>query len=173
MAFGTQARSVSWAAAAALLLGAGAAACGGGGGYGGGASPSATPSKETTSKKANEPSDPAAARKQVTADWEKFFDPATPIQQKLDLLEGGGRLRPALEAFSGDERVGQVKADVKKVDFTSSTKADVTYDLTLQGQTALPDATGVSVEEGGTWKVSAKSLCGLVQQGDGQDIPGC
>ena len=173
MAFGTQVRSASWAAAAVLLLGAGAVACGDGG-DGGGASPSATPTKETTTQKADEPSDPDAARKQVTANWEKFFDPSTSVQEKLDLLEGGDGLRPVLEAFSGDRRVGQVKANVKKVDFTSSTEANVTYDLTLEGQTALPDATGVSVDEGGVWKVSAKSLCGLVQQsGDGQDIPGC
>lgn len=173
MAFGTQARSVSWAAAAVFLLGAAAVACGDGDGYGG-ESPSATPTKETMSRKADEPSDTAAAQKQVTANWEKFFDPSTPIQEKLDLLEGGGRLRPVLEAFSGDERVGQVKANVKRVDFTSSTAANVTYDLTLQGRTALPDATGVSVDEGGVWKVSAKSLCGVVQRsGDGQDIPGC
>lgn len=173
MAFGARVRSVAWAAAAVLFMSAGAVACGGGDG-GGESSPSATPTEETTSKRSDEPSDPAAARQQVTSNWEKFFDPSTSVEERLDLLEGGGRLRPVFEAFGGDERIRQVKANVKKVDFTSPTRANVTYDLTLEGRTAAPDTTGVSVDEDGTWKVSAKSFCGLVQQsGDGQDIPGC
>lgn len=175
MAFGAQLRSAAWVAATVLLLGGATAACGDGDGDGGEATPTtASPTTEETSPKANEPDDPAEARKQVTANWEKFFNPATSLDERLNLLEGGGRLRPVLEAFSGDKRMGQVNADVKKVEFTSKTRARVTYDLKLEGRTALPDATGESVEQGGTWKVSTKSLCGLVQHsGDAQEIPGC
>jgi hypothetical protein len=49
---------------------------------------------------------------------------------------------PVLKAFSGDKRGGQVQADVQKVEFTSATKATVTYSLTLNGATALPNASG-------------------------------
>jgi len=83
---------------------------------------------------------------------------------------------PVLDAFSGDERVGQVQAQVNDVTFTSATRADVSFSLTLQGATALPDASGTAVEQDGTWKVSVKSLCALVQlSGDGStpDVPGC
>ena len=81
---------------------------------------------------------------------------------------------PVLQAFSGDERGGQVQAKVTKVEFTSATGADVTYTLTLKGATALPDASGSAVEQDGTWKVSAKTLCALVQlSGNASPIPGC
>jgi polyisoprenoid-binding protein YceI len=81
---------------------------------------------------------------------------------------------PVLQAFSGDARGGQVQAKVTKVEFTSATEADVTYTLTLKGATALPDASGSAVEQDGTWKVSAKTLCALVQlSGNASPVPGC
>jgi hypothetical protein len=69
-----------------------------------------------------------------------------------------------------------VKANVEKIEFTSPTEADVTYTLTLNGATALPNASGTAVEQNGTWKVSVKTLCALVQlsgNGSSSPVPGC
>ncbi|KOT46594.1 membrane protein [Streptomyces caelestis] len=162
-------------AALFLLLAPGLAACGGDGGGGYGSSP--TPSADgTTSAPASAPADPGAAEREIRQNWEKFFDPATPVDEKKKLLQNGEMLGPVLEAFSGDDRAGQVRAKVTDVAFTSPTEADVTFTLTLRGATALPDASGTSVDDDGTWKVSVKSLCALVRlSGDESppDIPGC
>jgi hypothetical protein len=144
---------------------------------GGGDSPPRTPTVETTpSAPPSAPADVTAAEQEVRRNWQKFFDPKTSLEDKQKLLENGERMASVLRAFSGDERGGQVRAKVDKVDFTSPTEANVTYALTLKGATALPDAAGTAVEQDGTWKVSAKSLCALVQlSGDGSApaVPGC
>lgn len=169
-------RGPALAAALFLVLTPGLAACGGDGGYGGDGGGNTTPTAERTTNEPSAPADPAAAEKEIRQNWEKFFDPQTPVDEKKKLLQNGELLGPVLEVFSGDNRAGQVKAQVTGIAFTSPTEADVTFTLTLKGATALPDASGVAVDDDGTWKVSAKSLCALVQlSGDESppDIPGC
>ncbi|MER5435946.1 hypothetical protein [Streptomyces sp. NPDC002588] len=169
-------RATASAAALLLLTGAGVAACGDGDGGKTGTAPitisaSATPSAPTASA----PADRAAAERQVRQNWARFFDPATSARDRQAVLENGERMGPVLQAFSGDRRGGQVAAQVKKVEFTGPTRATVTYSLTLDGATALPDASGTAVLQGGTWKVSVSTLCALVRlSGDGSSsVPGC
>ncbi|MFF2042567.1 hypothetical protein ACFVVX_19275 [Kitasatospora sp. NPDC058170] len=122
------------------------------------------------------PADPAAARTEVTTNWEKFFDPATPIADKAKLLQNGDVLLPVLQGFSQDPRIGQVQAKVTDVAFTSATEATVTYSLSLQGTVVEPSASGQAVLENGTWKVARSTLCGLLTQAGGAGgtpIPGC
>lgn len=172
----TAGRGTALAAALFLVLAPGLAACGDGGGGGGGGDSPAPTANGTTSAPASAPADREAAEEEIRRNWEKFFNPETPVDEKKKFLQNGELLGPALKAFSGDNRVGQVQAKVTDVTFTSPTEADVKFTVTLRGATALPDASGVAVEDDGTWKVSVKSLCALVQlSGDGSppDIPGC
>ncbi|MEE1835875.1 hypothetical protein [Streptomyces sp. SP17KL33] len=177
---GTAGRGTAMAAALVLLLAPALAACSDDSG-GGGDSPPPTPSVErTTSEPAEEttsasaPADTAAAEQEIKKNWKAFFDPATSTEEKQAVLENGDEMGPVLAAFSGDERGGQVEAEVRKIEFTSATGADVTYTLLLEGATALPDAAGTAVEQDGTWKVSVKTLCGLVAlSGNATPGPGC
>ncbi|MEU5776251.1 hypothetical protein ABZ819_23510 [Streptomyces venezuelae] len=172
-----RARSAALTAAAVLLIGPAAAACGDDSGGGDGATPpepSVEKSSERTGGSASAPADPAAAEKEVTENWEKFFDPKTSLKEKETVLENGPEMRDVLESFSGDERGQQVAADVTEVGFGSATEADVTYALTLKGATALPDASGTAVNQDDTWKVSVKTLCALVKlSGNESPGPGC
>lgn len=169
------------AAALLLFLAPALAACSDDEGGGGNETPP-TPTVEQTegtegaeqSPAATAPPDVGAAETEIKQNWQKFFDPATSTEEKQAVLENGDRMGPVLQAFSGDERGGQVEAKVSKVEFTSPTEANVTYDLTLKGATALPNASGTAVEQDGTWKVSVKTLCALVQlSGNGSPVPGC
>ncbi|MFJ5308847.1 hypothetical protein [Streptomyces sp. NPDC088350] len=161
------------AASLVLVLGPALAACSDDSG-GGSSAPPPTPSVErTTSAPATAPADPAAATTRIKANWKKFFDPATSTRDKQAVLENGDRMGPVLKAFSGDKRGGQVQADVQKVEFTAPDKATVTYSLTLNGATALPNASGTTVQQDGTWKVSDNTLCALVAlSGDASPSPG-
>ncbi|MFE9444285.1 hypothetical protein ACFYO2_36075 [Streptomyces sp. NPDC006602] len=138
-----------------------------------------SPSVETSTSaepSATTPDDPAAAERQIKQNWQKFFDPATSTKDKQAVLENGDRMGPVLQAFSGDQRGGQVQAEVTKVEFTSSTEATVTYTLMLNGATALPNASGTAVEQNGTWKVSVNTLCALVGMSGNASasaLPGC
>ncbi|MEV6013957.1 MULTISPECIES: hypothetical protein [unclassified Streptomyces] len=163
------------AGAAVLVLAAALTACAD---NGGGSSASSTPSAQqsTSLPSATAPADPAAARKEIQQNWEKFFDPAVSAKEKQAVLENGDRMAPVLQGFNGDQRGQQVKATVNKVEFTSPTEANVTYTLTLKGATALPNASGTAVEQNGTWKVSVNTLCALVQlsgNGSSSPVPGC
>lgn len=167
------------AAAAVLLVAPAAVACGDDSGGGGDSDPPKPSAEKSTrqappSDDASAPADPAAAEKEVKENFEKFFDPAVSPKDKEALLENGSKMRAVLEGFSGDERGKQVSADVNKVEFTSATEADVTYALSLKGATALPDASGTSVNQDDTWKVSVKTLCALVKlSGNESPGPGC
>lgn len=127
----------------------------------------------TTSAPATAPTDLVAAKAKVKENWEKFFAPTTDLNAKAALLQNGEQLRPVLQGFGQDPRVGQVEATANDVSFVSPTTADVTYSLTLQGQVVAPEAAGRSVLENGTWKVSIASFCGLLTQAGTQDIPAC
>ncbi|MEU1282720.1 hypothetical protein [Kitasatospora sp. NPDC005856] len=173
----------------ALLLAGTAAACGSNGKSGSAAtSPAATgatatatatesaPATVTATATGTAPADPAAAKAEITTNWERFFDPSTPIAEKAKLLQGGEELLPVLEGFAQDPRVGQVQAKVDDVAFTDASDATVTYALSLQGNVVEPSATGQSVLDNGTWKVSRSTLCGLLTQAGGATatpIPGC
>lgn len=160
-----------------LVLGPALAACSDDSGGGSDSASPPTPSVEqATSAPATAPADPAAATTQIKANWKKFFDPASSSADKQAVLENGDKMGPVLKAFSGDKRGGQVQAVVQKVEFTSATQATVTYSLTLNGATALPNASGTTVQQGGTWKVSVNTLCALVAlSGDASQSPrsGC
>jgi hypothetical protein len=172
----TAARSAALAAAAVLAFAL--TSCGD---DNGGDSTAPTPTAETTTGEATPsetrqagPDDPEAAEKEVRANWAKFFDPATSTDDKKAVLENGELMGPVLAAFSGDERGQQVEAKVTGVEFTSATEANVTYSLLMKGATVLPDSSGTAVEEDGTWKVSVKTLCGLVGlSGNASPAAGC
>lgn len=166
-------RGTAIAAALILALAPALAACGDDNG-GGEATPPQPTADRTATAPASAPADRAAAENEIRQNWQQFFDPKTSLQDKQAVLENGDRMGPVLQAFSGDERGRQVQAKVTKIEFTSATEADVTYTLSLKGATALPDASGTAVEQDGTWKVSAKTLCALVQlSGNASPVPGC
>ncbi|MET9676249.1 hypothetical protein ABZY68_24620 [Streptomyces sp. NPDC006482] len=133
-----------------------------------------TPPPGTTDQPpgAGEPADPAAAEAEITKNWTTFFDPKTPAADKVGLLENGAELEPVLTAFAGDKNAAMTSAKVTGVEFTSATEANVTYDLLVGGAPALPDSQGTSILQDGTWKVSVKTLCGLVEL-SGVTVPGC
>ncbi|MFJ9539337.1 hypothetical protein ACIRPX_19015 [Streptomyces sp. NPDC101225] len=173
---GTAGRGTAALAALVFVLAPVLAACSDNSG-GGSASTPPTPSvQRTTSAPATAPADPAAATQEIRQNWKKFFDPATSTRDKQAVLENGDRMAPVMQAFGGDQRGGEVQATVTKVEFTSPTRATVTYDLTLKGATALPNASGTAVEQDGTWKVSVNTLCALVGMSGNASasaLPGC
>ncbi|MFF9818791.1 hypothetical protein [Streptomyces sp. NPDC014006] len=170
---GATGRSTAVAAALVLILAPALAACSDNNGGGGSATPSA---QRTTSAAPMAPADPAAAQQEIKQNWQTFFAPTTPLKDKQAVLENGDRMAPVLQAFSSDQRGRQVQAKVTKVTFTSPTRAAVTYDLVVQGATALPNAAGISVQQDGKWKVSDSTLCALVKlsgNASAPAIPGC
>lgn len=121
----------------------------------------------------------------VTQVWQSFFSKDTPISQKEALLQNGSTtMKPAVQAFASDPRVGQASATVQKVTFPSATDADVTYQISLNGAVVMGGMAGKAVKVNGNWLVSDSTLCGLLQlaaagggsggsSGSAGAIPGC
>lgn len=169
-------RSAAWLVAGVLLTGLGAAGCGDDGG--GADTPEKLPSAQASESSpaapegGGEPADPAAAEKEIEENWTTFFSPDSDADAKLAVLEDGEAMRPLMSAFADDKRWKQVGAKVTSVEFDSAEEADVTYDIALKGRTVVPGATGVSVLQDGTWKVSKRAICTLVEM-SGSPGPGC
>jgi hypothetical protein len=134
---------------------------------------STTVASSTTSALSTTTVDVATTNAEITANWEKFFLPTTPISDRVALLENGASLQQALEMRSTDPLQRQASAVVKAVDLTEPGRATVTYDVLLNGSVALPDAQGFAVFQDGVWKVGADSFCALISLGATGPIPGC
>lgn len=136
--------------------------------------PTVSPTSSPTGATTGAPADPAAAREEIEANWELLFDAKATTDEKVRVLEDGEDLRATVAAFSRTANAARISAEVTEVDFTSPTRADVTYDLKLGTATPLGGAKGVAVLEGGTWKVARESLCALMRLNpDAGSVPGC
>ncbi|MFJ9828100.1 hypothetical protein ACIRSU_27610 [Streptomyces sp. NPDC101160] len=163
-------RAAAFGAAAVLVLTPVVAGCSDNSGNN--SSPSqVTPTTSPTMT--DQPLDPVAAKAQITKNWTAFFDPKTPPDQRIKLLENGQKMAPVLGAFAGNKNAAATSVKVTQISFTSPTGANVTYDLLVAGNTALPHAKGTAVLQDNTWKVSEKTLCGLVQLSGTNQVPGC
>jgi len=102
---------------------------------------------------------------QITANWEAFFNPATPNAKRVLLLENGAQFASAISAFSASPLAQSVSSKVDSVSLTSATKANVKYDLTAAGTSVASGQTGTSVLQDGVWKVGDDVFCGLLKEG--------
>lgn len=138
-------------------------------------SASATPSASASASSAgSQPADPAAAKAEITKNWEAFFNAKTSTSERLKLLQNGQVLAPAIGVLSQSSRGQAASSTVTSVTFTSASTARVGYTISLGGRVVLPNGTGGSVLDNGTWKVGTKSLCGLLALvASGKAIPGC
>jgi len=127
-------------------------------------SSSSSSAPAATSSSASAPSS-ASAVAQITANWEAFFNPATPNSKRVQLLENGSTFASAIAAFSKSPLAAQVTSKVDAVTLTSSTAAKVKYDLSAAGTTVATGATGTAVLQGGVWKVGDDVFCGLLKEG--------
>ncbi|SEM67105.1 hypothetical protein [Streptacidiphilus jiangxiensis] len=120
------------------------------------------------------PADTTGAAGKIATDYAEFFDPATSLNDKMALVENAQKVAPAMQAFAGNPQAAQTSVAVTGVDFTSASSADITYNVCLSGAVALKASKGKSVLDGGVWKVSDTTLCGLLQlQAGSSPIPGC
>jgi hypothetical protein len=124
--------------------------------------PAATTSAATASSSA---AAGGSAVAQITANWEAFFNPATPNSKRVLLLENGAQFASAINAFSASPLAQSVSSKVDSVSPTSATKANVKYDLTAAGTSVATGQTGTSVLQNGVWKVGDEVFCGLLKQG--------
>ena len=107
----------------------------------------------------------AATVAAIKTNWEAFFNSSTPTAKRVLLLENGSQFAAAIAAFSASPLASAVSSTVDSVTLTSSSKANVKYDLTAAGTAVATGQTGTSVLQNGVWKVGDDVFCGLLKQG--------
>ncbi|MFD7257471.1 hypothetical protein [Streptomyces sp. NPDC059874] len=159
-------RAAAWAAAAVLLVVPALAGCSSDSDSdataGGNAASSPPSAGAPATPTADGPADPAAAKAKIEKNWVLFFDPKVTTEDKAEVLEHGDLMEPLLAGLAHLPNADKTSVKVTNVTFTSPTEATVTYDLLVDGSPALSDSKGVSVLDDGVWKVSMKTLCGLI-----------
>jgi hypothetical protein len=149
-------------ALAAVTIAVLAAACGGS--SGGEAAPPASPTADSG----------AVATAAITQAWEGFFTAGGPVDNHIALLQEGAKFRTELTASANDPTNKDLVAKVTNV-AVSGTTAAVTYDLTGKGGVVLlGGSVGEAVNVSGTWLVSKKTYCQLINLQDSTVAhPGC
>ena len=130
---------------------------------GGSASASAAaPTSAAPTTPAPSPGGTSAAVTQIKANWVTFFNPKTPVTQRVNLLQNGPAFASIIEAQDGSPLASSATSSVSAVTVESSTQAKVTYSILVGGSPALKDQPGVSVFQDGIWKVGDQSFCALL-----------
>jgi hypothetical protein len=119
-------------------------------------SPAAKPSASSTS------SGTSADEAAITANWEAFFSAKTPIAKRVSLLQDGSTFSSIIKSQAGSGLASQATAQVTKVTVITSSQAQVTYSILLNGTPELKNQTGQAVYQDGTWKVGVTSFCSLL-----------
>jgi hypothetical protein len=131
-------------------------------------SPSARPSGRgsAASGSSGSPADPATV-KAISAAYATLFSNASSQAQSVAALQHGATFSATIAAQGNTSVAQKAGATVHTVRLVSADVADVTFSVTSGSATLLKDAPGNAVRENGTWKVAAKTFCGLLElQGD-------
>jgi len=104
----------------------------------------------------------SAAVTQIKTNWETFFNPKTPVAERVNLLQNGKLFQPIIKAQASSTLASSATSTVSAVTVESSTQAKVTYSILVGGSPALTNQPGVSVYQNGIWKVGLQSFCALL-----------
>jgi hypothetical protein len=122
-------------------------------------SPAASPSASATSSGS---SASAADEKEITTNWEAFFNAKTPVAKRVSLLQDGSTFSSIIKSQAGSGLAAEATAQVTKVTMITSSEAQVTYSILVSGTPELKNQNGTAVLQDGTWKVGVASFCGLL-----------
>ena len=135
---------------------------------GGSASTSAAPTTAAPTTAAPTTASPSpggaasAAVTQIKTNWVTFFNPKTPVTQRVNLLQNGSAFASIIKAQAGSPLASSATSTVSAVTVESSSHANVTYSILVGGSPALKNQPGVAVFQDGIWKVGDQSFCALL-----------
>jgi hypothetical protein len=99
--------------------------------------------------------------KVIAANWTAFFGASTPVTQRINLLQNGSEFASIVQDQAASAQASETSAQVTKVMAVTSSQATVIFTL-LTPTAELSGLRGDAVYQNGTWKVAARSFCGLL-----------
>jgi hypothetical protein len=130
-----------------------------------------TGSSSSSAASGGQPSDTAAATQAVKDAYNKFFDNSIDTATKASMVQNAGKVQALLMALAAAAQGQKSSIQVNGVTFDSATHAKVDFAILLNGQPALPHATGEAVYDSasGHWQVADATLCQLAGLTPGTD----
>jgi hypothetical protein len=119
---------------------------------------------------------PAAARAEITHNWEDLFAGQSSVDAKVADLQNGARHRPTIETLVNSPLTKGTSAKVRQVILEAGAKpakAVVRYDILVGGK-PVTDApfSGTALRLNGRWVMAEATLCGLASLA-GTTTPDC
>lgn len=145
--------------AVAVVVAATLAACGSSGtgsGSPGGSSAAVAPSGSGT------PAD-AATKAAIAKAYATLFGTTATLSQAEAAVQHGGKFAAAIKKESQSSFAKKSGARVGTATLVSPNTAKVTFSVLVGGRPLLKDEPGYAIKEHGTWKVAAKTFCGLLK----------
>ncbi|OEU90302.1 hypothetical protein DB35_03250 [Streptomyces abyssalis] len=127
------------------------------------------PQSKSPTPTGSAPEHPLRAESEVRNAWQKFFDPGTSVDEKVDLVEDGEQNELMIRPLFTDQRSKELRAATTSVTFRSSQDAEVAYRLTLDGQALEDGDPGGAVLQDKKWKITLQTVCALTKHG--RDVP--
>jgi hypothetical protein len=124
------------------------------------ASPPSSPAASSSPSSGSAPS--GTDEKEITTNWEAFFNAKTPVAKRVSLLQDGTTFSSIIKSQAGSGLAAEATAQVTKVTLITTSEAQVTYDILVSGTPELKNQNGTAVLQDGTWKVGVASFCGLL-----------
>jgi len=105
----------------------------------------------------------AGATQAVKDAYNKFFDNSIDPATKASMVQNAQKVQGLLTALAAAANGQKSSIQVNSVSFDSPTHAKVDFAILLNGQPALPHATGDAVYDSasGHWQVADSTLCQL------------
>jgi len=124
---------------------------------------SSSASSSSSSAGGGQPTDTAGATQQVKDAYNKFFDNSIDTATKASMVQNAGKVQGLLTALAAAANGAKSSIQVNTVTFDSATHAKVDFAILLNGQPALPHATGEAIYDSasGHWQVADSTLCQL------------
>ena len=127
------------------------------------AAASSSSSSSSSSAGGGQPSDTAGATQQVKDTYNKFFDNTIDTATKASMVQNASQVQGLLTALAAAAGAEKSSIQVNTVTFDSATHAKVDFAILLNGQPALPHASGDAIYDSasGHWQVADSTLCQL------------
>ncbi len=113
----------------------------------------------------------SAAAAQIKTNWEAFFNPKTPVSQRVSLLQNGSAFASIIQSQASSPLASSATSSVTAVTVESPARATVTYSILVGGTPELKNQPGVAVYQSGIWKVGDQSFCALLTLENGGKAP--
>jgi hypothetical protein len=128
-------------------------------------------SSSSSAAAGGQPSDTAGATQAVKDAYNKFFDNSIDPATKVTMVENAGKVQALLTALNAAAKGEKSSIQVNTVTFDSATHANVDFAILLNGQPALPHATGAAIFDAasGHWQIADSTLCQLAGLTPGLD----